>query len=270
MSESLRADAAPLLLTIKIGNTNLGFGIHRDGQLLHAWRAETRVEKTADEYAAFLFPCFENVHLTPASIRRAALVSVVPPLTETMRELCRNYLQTDPFVATAGIKSGIPIHYDDPRAFGADRLVVLVAARAKYGAPCVVIDFGTATTFNALDARGEFIGGAIAPGLNMSAEALHQFTAKLPRIEIAAPAHALGTNTRDALRAGIFFGYVALVQGMVARLKAEMNAPDARVIATGGMASLLAPHCPALDITDLDLALEGLRILYEMNVGTLG
>ncbi len=265
MSDKADPKNVERLLTIKIGNTNLGFGVHERGQLVHAWRAETRVDKTADEYAAFLLACFESVNLAPASIRHAALVSVAPSLTETLREFCRNYLRVEPFVAAAGIQSGIHIRYDDPRALGADRLVVLVAAKARYGAPCLAIDFGTATTFNALDARGDFIGGAIAPGLNMAADALHQFTAKLPRIEIAAPERALGLNTRDSLRSGIFFGYVALTQGMIARLKAEMHAPAARVIATGGMAQLLAPHCASIEIVDMNLALDGLRILYEMN-----
>lgn len=253
------------LFTIKIGNTNLGFGVHDDGRLIHAWRAETRVEKTADEYAALVLPLLESVNVAPASIRAAALVSVVPPLTETLCEFCRKYLRAEPFIAAAGMKSGIRIRYDDPRALGADRLAALVAAKAKYGAPAIVIDLGTATTFNALDARGDFVGGAIAPGLNMSADALHQFTAKLPRIQIAAPEHALGTNTRDALRSGIFFGYVGLVEGLVARFKRELNQPHARVIATGGMANLLAPHCPAIDRVDMELALDGLGLLYAMN-----
>lgn len=254
------------LLTIKIGNTNLGLGIYDAGKLARAWRAETRADKTADEYAALLLAFFESANIPSASIQAAALVSVVPALTETLREFCRTYLRLEPFVVTAGIKSGIRIKYDDPRAFGADRLVTLAAAKEKYGAPCIVIDLGTAATFNALDARGDFIGGAIAPGLNMSAEALHQFTAKLPRIEIAAPERALATNTRDALRAGIFFGYTGLVEGMVARMKREMEEPNARVIATGGMAALLAPHCQVIEIVDTELALDGLRILYEMNV----
>lgn len=266
MTSEKRAGQARHLLTIKIGNTNLAFGVHHDGRLAYTWRAEMRVEKTADEYAAFLLPCFEKANLEPASLQAAAIVSVVPPLTETMRALCVKYLHVEPFIAAPGMRSGIQIRYDDPRAFGADRLAVLVAAKAKYGAPCLVIDFGTATTFNALDARGDFVGGAIAPGMNMSAQALHQFTAKLPRIEIAAPEHALGTNTRDALRSGIFFGYAGLVQGLVARMKQELGAPDARVIATGGMAQLLAPHCDAIEAVDMELALDGLRMLYEMNV----
>lgn len=253
------------LLTIKIGNTNIGFGIFQGETLEHAWRAETRADKTADEYAALMFTFFEKENLAPASIHAAAIVSVVPALNETMRELCVKYLRVEPFLAASGIKSGIHIKYDDPRALGADRLASLVAAKKMFGAPLLLIDFGTATTFNALDARGDFIGGAIAPGLNMSAEALHQFTAKLPRIEIAPPPHALGANTRDALRSGIFFGYVGLVEGMVARLKQEMNEPHARVIATGGMAQLVASHCAVIEQVNMNLALEGLRILCEMN-----
>lgn len=256
---------APRLLTIKIGNTNLGFGIFESDTLIRAWRAETRSEKTADEYASLLLTFLQDENIAPESIRAAALVSVVPALNETMRELCVKYLRVEPFIAAAGIKSGIQIKYDDPRAFGADRLVTLVAAKQKYGAPSILLDLGTATTFNALNAHGDFVGGAIAPGLNMSAEALHQFTAQLPLIELAPPPSALATNTRDALRSGIFFGYVGLVEGMIARFKNEMQEPTARVIATGGMAELLAPQCPAIEIVDMNLALDGLRLLYEMN-----
>lgn len=253
------------LFTIKVGNTNLGFGIFDGDHLIHAWRAETLHDKTADEYAALLFPLLESENIAPASIQAAAIVSVVPALGETMREMCVKYLNLTPFIATAGIKSGIQIKYDDPRSLGADRLVSLAAAKHKYGPPLVMIDLGTATTFNALDAHGDFVGGAIAPGPNMSAEALHQFTAKLPRIDIAPPPRAVATNTRDALRSGIFFGYVGLVEGMIDRFKSELNEPQLKVIATGGMSRLLAPHCPAITTVDTDLALEGLRILYEMN-----
>jgi len=256
---------ASRLLTIKIGNTNVAFGIFEGEKLRRAWRAETLAEKTADEYAALLLTFFEDENIAPETIRAASIVSVVPALNETMRELCVKYLRVEPFLAAVGIKSGIRIKYDDPRALGADRLVSLVAAKQKYGAPLILIDLGTATTFNALDAHGDFVGGAIAPGLSMSAEALHQFTAKLPRIEIAPPPNALATNTRDALRSGIFFGYVGLVEGMIARFKHEMNEPNARVIATGGMANMLAAQCSAIDVVDTNLALEGLRILYEMN-----
>jgi type III pantothenate kinase len=253
------------LLTIKVGNTNLGFGIFEQETLLRSWRAETRTDRTADEYAVLLHEYLESAALAPDTIGGAALVSVVPALTETMVEMCHKYLQLTPFIAEPGVKSGLRIKYDDPRGLGADRLVALVAARSKYGAPCLVIDLGTATTFNALDAQGDFIGGAIAPGLSMSAAALHEFTAKLPRIEIAAPERALGTNTRDALRSGIFLGYVGLVESLVVRLRNEMNAPHARVIATGGLANVLSPHCLVIEIVDADLALDGLRLLHNLN-----
>lgn len=252
------------LLAIKIGNTNLGIGLYQDSNLRRVWRAETRPEKTADEYATLLFD-FLGQDLSGGAIDAVALVSVVPALTGTMIELSRRYLDCDPFVTAAGMRSGIQINYDDPRALGADRLVDLVAASAAYGVPALVLDLGTATTFNALNATGEFIGGAIAPGLAISAGALHRFTAKLPLVEIAPPPRALATNTRDALRSGIFFGYVAMVDGMIARLRAEMNEPQARVIATGGYAELLAAHCPRIDHVDMNLGLEGLRLLYEMN-----
>lgn len=256
---------APRLLAIKIGNTNLGFGIFDSATLIRSWRVETRTEKTADEYAVQLLAFLEEAALAPESIRAAALVSVVPALNDTVRELCIKYLGIEPFIAAPGSKSGIRIKYQDPRTLGADRLVSLVAAKAKYGPPLIVIDLGTATTFNVLDTNGDFIGGAIAPGMNMAAEALHQFTAKLPRIEIAAPPHALATNTQDALRSGIFFGYVGLVEGMLARLQNEMQGAKPRIIATGGMSHILAPYCPAIEIVDGNLGLDGLRIMYEMN-----
>jgi type III pantothenate kinase len=253
------------LLTIKVGNTNLGIGVFENARLLRSWRAETRAEQTADEYAVFLFRFFESADIAPASIGAAAIVSVVPALDETLREFCVKYLGIHPFLARSGIKSGIRIQYDDPRALGADRLVSLVGAKAKYGSPLILIDLGTATTINALDRNGDFVGGAIAPGLNMSAQALHTFTAKLPRIDIGAPPAALATNTRDALRSGIFFGYVGMIEGLVARIRREMNEPTARVIATGGMAELLSRECPVIEAVDGDLALEGLEILYRMN-----
>ncbi len=253
------------LLAIKIGNTNLGFGIFDGDSLTQRWRAETRTDKTADEYAALLLSFFENEKIARDSITACAIVSVVPALGETMRELSLKYFGVEPFIAAAGTRSGIRVQYDDPRALGADRLVALVAAKQTYGAPLLVIDFGTATTFNVLNARGDFVGGAIAPGANMSADALHRFTAKLPRIEIVPPPHALATNTRDALRSGIFFGYIGLIEGMIARLAREIGEPNLRVIATGGMAQLFAPHCAAIQTVDMDLALRGLQILYELN-----
>jgi type III pantothenate kinase len=271
------------LLAIKIGNTSLAFGLYARGDRmrtqaaqeqpssgqqqspLHAWRVESQPERTADEYGALLLSLLAKTTVAPDSIRSAAVVSVVPPLTQVMRELCLQYLSVEPFVAEPGVKSGLRIKYDDPRALGADRLVCLVAARTKYGAPAILIDMGTAVTFNALDARGDFVGGAIAPGMSMSAAALHRFTAKLPHVQISAPPQVIATNTQDALRSGIFVGFTEMVEGMVKRFRRELNEPQARVIATGGMAGLVAPHCPAIQRVDPMLALDGLCMLYEMN-----
>lgn len=255
----------PRLLAIKIGNTNLSYGLFESDALIRTWRVETRTDKTTDEYAAQLLLFFEEAGIPADSVRAAALVSVVPGLDDTLRELCIKYLHVEPFIVGPGSKSGIHVKYQDPRTLGADRLVSLAAAKHKYALPAIVIDFGTATTFNVLDTRGDFIGGAIAPGINMAAEALHQFTAKLPRVEIAAPPHALATNTNDALRSGIFFGYVGLVEGMLTRLIGEMDGTAPRIIATGGMSHILAPHCPSIEIVDGDLGLDGLRLLFEMN-----
>ncbi len=255
-----------MLLAIKVGNSNIAFGVFDGDELVYSWRVQTRADKTADEYASQLLDFFGGVGIDRTRITAVAIVSVVPALILTLEQLARNYLHCEPFLVAPGIKSGVRIQYQDPRSFGTDRLVVLVAAQSRYGAPALVIDFGTATTFNALDSAGNFIGGAIAPGLNLEAEALHQFTAQLPLVEIAPPAQALATNTRDALRSGVFLGYAGLVEGLIARLRGEMQmSAPVRVIATGGLARLIAPYCPSIEIVDPQLALEGLRLLYSMN-----
>lgn len=254
------------LLAIKIGNTNIGIALYEEREIAHTWRLETRTAKTADEYASEVMELLDGAGHTEDSSPRVAIVSVVPALTGTFAGLVRRYFETEPLIVEPGIKTGIEIQYQDPRALGADRLVALVAARARYGTPCLVIDFGTATTFNALDRQGRFVGGAIAPGLNIEAQALHEFTAKLPRVEISAPPRALADNTRDALRSGIFFGYAGLVEGLIARLRGEMEEPAAQVIATGGLSATIAPYCPSINVVDAILTFEGLRILYELNV----
>ncbi len=253
------------LLACKIGNTNIGLALYVEKEIRCTWRVETRADKTADEYAAQLQEFLDGENDRVEDISHVAIVSVVPALTGTFVELARRYLHVEPFVVAPGIATGIKIQYEDPRALGADRLVAMVAARARYGAPALVIDFGTATTFNALNASGDFVGGAIAPGLNIAGQALHEFTAKLPRVDISPPPTALATNTRDALRSGLFVGYTGLVEGLIARLRADMQAPQARVIATGGLAPLLAPYCPSIGVVDSQLAFEGLRMLFEMN-----
>jgi type III pantothenate kinase len=255
----------PSLLAIKIGNTNIGLGVFSGAQLVASWRIETQVEKTTDEYAGDVAELLEGAEAGGIKVENAAISCVVPALTPIFQELCRRYLRCEPFVVAPGVRSGIRIRYEDPRALGSDRLAAMVAAKAKYGSPALVVDIGTATTFNALNQAGDFVGGAIAPGPSIQSEALHQFTARLPRVEIGPPDRALATNTRDALRSGLFFGYVGLIQELVTRLRGEMGPPTARVIATGGRAPSVAPYCPSIDIVDTELALQGLRILYEMN-----
>jgi type III pantothenate kinase len=262
------AESTSQLLAIKIGNTNIGLGVFDGSKLEAAWRIETRGERTADEYASEIAELFDAADGLDGTIAHVAICSVVPALTSTFEDVCRRYLHCEPFVVAPGVRSGIRLKYEDPRALGADRLAAMVAAKARYGTPALVVDVGTATTFNALNAAGDFVGGAIAPGPNMQAEALHQFTAKLPRVQVAPPERALGTNTRDAVRSGLFFGYVGLIEGLVARLGAEMGPPKPHVIATGGLVPMVAPYCPSIEIVDRELAFEGLRILYEMNRAT--
>ncbi len=256
------------LLAISIGNSNLHIGIFDDEALIANWRVHTESDNTADEYAALFHDFFDQAGMSVArghAMRGAILVSVVPPLTPTIQQLCRDRLDLDPLVVNTNLKTGMPIRYEDPRSLGADRLVGAVAAKEKYGTPVIVIDFGTATTFNAVNRSGEFAGGAIAPGLNLAADALYQATAQLPRIDLAAPPNAIATNTVHAIQSGILFGYVGLVEGMVTRLRDELGKPSARVIATGGRANLIAPHTSVIDSVDSELILHGLRVIYEMN-----
>ncbi len=260
----------PRLLAIKIGNSNVTVGVFEDATLLTTWRAHSETDKTADEYAILLDDFFTPLRLPPSSTggewQGVAIVSVVPALTTTFQELCRHHLEIDPLVVGPKVKTGMPIRYDDPRALGADRLVAAVAAKAKYGTPVIVIDFGTATTFNAVNRAGEYVGGAIAPGLNLAADALHQSTAQLPHVDLAMPPHAIATNTVHAMQSGILLGYVGMVEGMVARMRDELGEPAARVIATGGLARMLAPQTRVIQAVEPDLILHGLRVIYEMNL----
>jgi type III pantothenate kinase len=258
-------DVNARLLAIKIGNSNVTIGVFQDAALRATWRAQTQTEKTADEYAILLDDFFAQAGLPPNHWRGAAIVSVVPPLTTTFGELCRKHLELSPLVVTAETKIGMPIRYDNPRALGADRLVAAVAAKAQFGAPVIVIDFGTATTFNAVNRAGEFAGGAIAPGLSLASDALYRATAQLPRIDLAMPPRAIATNTVHAIQSGILLGYVGMIEGMIARMRRELGAPHARVVATGGLAQMLAPQTRAINAVEPDLILRGLKIIFEMN-----
>ncbi|MBI4786887.1 MAG: type III pantothenate kinase [Chloroflexi bacterium] len=254
------------LLAIAIGNSNVKIGVFQDARLLARWRAHTETNKTADEYSLLL----DDFLASPpgfgeGQVSAAIIVSVVPPLTTTFQELCRHHLEIDPVIVGPKVKTGMPIRYENPRALGADRLVAAVAAKAKFGVPVIVIDFGTATTFNVVNRAGEFIGGAIAPGLNLAADSLYHSTAQLPRIDLAMPPQAIATNTTQAIQSGILLGYLGLIEGMVTRIRAEFGEPNARVVATGGLAQMLAPQTSVIDEVDADLVLHGLRVIYEMN-----
>jgi type III pantothenate kinase len=260
------------LLAIKIGNSNVTVGFFENSNLIARWRAHTETNQTADEYALLLYDFLLQTKFHPSADgkaerawRGAIIVSVVPPLTTTFQELCRVHLEIEPLVVGPRLKIGMPMRYDNPRALGADRLVAAVGAKTRFGVPVIIIDFGTATTFNAVNRSGEFIGGAIAPGLYLAADALYRSTAQLPHVDLAIPPHVIATNTTHAIQSGILFGYVGMIEGMVKRMREELGEPNARVVATGGLAGMLVPQTRIIDELDPDLILHGLRIIYDLN-----
>lgn len=253
-----------MLLTIDVGNTNTMLGLYADANLGPHWRLATDHDRMPDEYAMQLLNLLAHVDVRPADLHGVALASGVPVLTTRWAEVCRTYLNLDPLVVHGRMKTGLTILYDNPDAVGADRVVDAVAAYTFYGGPLCIVDFGTATTFEAVTAAGEYLGGAIAPGIGISIDALARRAAKLPSIDIAMPPSPIGRNTVHSMQSGIFWGYVGLVEGMVARFKAELG-PETKVIGTGGLAPLLASGTTVLDEIAPWLTLDGLRILYEMN-----
>lgn len=255
-----------MLLCIDVGNTNIVLGLYRGDDLVTHWRISTEHHRMADEYGMLLMNLLTHSGFSHADIDGVIIASVVPPVTNTIEEMVQEYLSMTPLVVGNGIKTGVAIRYDNPREVGADRVVDALAAYRLYGGPACVVDFGTATTFDAISAKGEYLGGAIAPGLRVAAEALYQTTAKLPRIDLQRPSRLIGTNTVDSMRSGILYGYVGLVEGLVARYRAELGA-EMRVIGTGGLAGLLAKETPVIEVVDPWLTLKGLRMIYELNQG---
>jgi len=253
-----------MLLCIDIGNTNIVLGFYRDEELVAQWRITTDHRRMPDEYAVTLRGLFHNRGLSSADVSGVAISSVVPPLTGTFEKLCQDHFQQTPLVVDAGVKTGVRIRYDNPREVGADRVVNAAATLRLYGAPACIVDFGTATTFDALSAEGDYIGGAIAPGILVAAEALFARTAKLPRIDLVRPPRVIGTNTVQSMQSGILFGYVGLVESMVKRFRKELG-EDMRVIATGGLAPVIAQETDVIEIVDPWLTLKGLRLIWEMN-----
>ena len=255
-----------MLLTIDVGNTNTMLGLYADASLGPHWRLATEHERMPDEYAMQLISLLTYVGVDVGEIHGVALASGVPVLTTRWVEVCRRYLNAQPLVIHGRMKTGLTILYDNPDAVGADRVVDAVAAYTFYGGPLCIVDFGTATTFEAVTAAGEYLGGAIAPGIGIAAEALARRAAKLPAIDIDMPPSPIGRNTVHSMQSGLFWGYVGLVEGMVARFKAELGA-ETKVIGTGGLAPLIARGTTVLDEIAPWLTLDGLRILYELNEG---
>lgn len=253
-----------MLLTIDIGNTNLTLGLYEGGKLEAHWRLATDHNRMPDEYGLQFLGVLQNVGKTLTDITGVSLASVVPPLTGRVIQACREYLKQEPLVVDAGIKTGIKIRYEDPRAVGADRVCDAVAVMKLYGGPACVVDFGTATTFNAITKDGEYLGGAITAGINLAAEALFTRAAKLPRIDLQVPPSVIGRNTVHAMQSGLLFGYVSMVEGMVARFQSELGS-DMKVIATGGLAEVVAKETKVINFISPWLTLEGLRLIWELN-----
>ena len=253
-----------MLLTIDIGNTNLTLGLYEGDKLGAHWRLATDHNRMPDEYGLQFLGLLQNAEKSLKDITGISLASVVPPLTGRVIQACREYLKQEPLVVDTGIKTGIKVRYEDPKAVGADRMCDAVAVMRLFGGPACVIDFGTATTFNALTKDGEYLGGAITAGINLAAEALYTRAAKLPRIDLQTPPSVIGRNTVHAMQSGLLFGYVSMVEGMVTRFRSELGS-DMKVIATGGLSESVAKETKVIDIIAPWLTLDGLRIIWELN-----
>ncbi len=253
-----------MLLAIDVGNTTINLGVFDGDTLIFTWRLTTGIDRSTDEYGSLLFTLLQREGLSASRIRGAALCSVVPPLALVFRGVCQDYLGVSPLVVEPGIKTGVRICMDNPREVGPDRIVNAVAAHHLYGKPVIVIDFGTATTFDVVSTEGDYLGGAIAPGIGIATEALFTRTAMLPRIELSHPKQAIGRNTVSAMQSGIIFGYSGLVEYIIKRVRMELGC-EARVVATGGYVHLVADDIESIEVINADLSLVGLRLIYEMN-----
>jgi type III pantothenate kinase len=257
-----------MLLALDVGNTNTVLGLYQLDveplQLAAHWRVTTHRTQTVDEYGVFFVNLFEMHGMSPKQVTHIIISSVVPPVESTLRQMCENYFHLEPLFVEPGIKTGMPVLVDNPTELGADRLCDSIAAFEKYGGPCIVVDFGTATKFEVISERGEYLGGAIAPGLGLSADALFSRAARLSRVDIKRPAKVIGTNTTGHLQSGLYYGYIGLVDGIIERIFEELGHKP-RVIATGGLARMVAADSRYIAEIDDMLTLDGLRILFERN-----
>jgi type III pantothenate kinase len=253
-----------MLLTIDVGNTNLTLGLYEGDKLEPHWRLATDHARMPDEYGLQFLGLLEHARCSVSDLTGICLASVVPQLTQRIVQACNEYLKQEPLIVDTGVKTGIRIRYEDPRAVGADRVADAVATLKLYGGPACIVDFGTATTFNALTRECDYLGGAITAGINLAADALFTHAAKLQRIDLQRPPSVIGRNTVHAMQSGLLFGYVSMAEGMVARFRAELG-NDMKVVATGGLAGVVAQETKVIDVLAPWLTLDGLRIIWEMN-----
>ena len=264
-----------MLLVLDVGNTNTVLGVFAPksaeegatgyGKLIAHWRVSTTKTQTVDEYGVLFRHLFAMNGIEVSAVHGAVISSVVPPLDSTLREMCERYFHSRPVFIEPGIKTGMPVHYDNPAEVGADRIVNSVAAFEKYGGPCIIVDFGTATTFDVVSGKGEYLGGVITPGIGISADALFARTARLPRVDVRKPPRVLATNTVNSVQSGLYYGYLGLIDGILERLIAELG-DNVKVVATGGLAALMGGGSKYIREIDDLLTLEGLRIIYERNL----
>lgn len=253
-----------MLLVFDVGNTNIVLGIYDGEDLIQYWRMSTNRNQTVDEYGIKIINLFQLGKINHQEVEAIVISSVVPPLMPTLEEMSRKYFKVEPLIVGPGVKTGMPILYDNPREIGADRVVNAVAGYEKYGGPLIIVDFGTATTFCVISAKGEYLGGAITAGIGIATEALFQRAAKLPRIELVKPRKVIGRNTVASMQSGLIYGYIGQVDGIVRRIKSELKS-EAFVVGTGGIAGLIADDSETIDRVDPLLTMEGLKIIYKRN-----